>query len=509
MSSLRARVMVGVVALSAIGMIALAAVTYTEQRSFLLGRVDQEVKAAVPYMSQLLDAKLAQEENPTGSGPGLFAGEANGTAQGPQGSNAARAGQGGQGDEQRERGFNAPPGFNPPPGTFGQRRTAAGKVRFHETFNYGQTAGAEPALPAKVPLNRIFTVDAKGSSTAAYRAYAQRDPEDSGVTVVAVPLGEVTDTLHRLLLVEGLVIAGVIVALGLSAWFVVKVGLRPLTRMEVTAEEIAAGDLSRRVTPSDGRTEVGRLGLALNAMLDRLEQAFAARKSSEERLRQFLADASHELRTPLASIRGYAELFRMGATSSPEEVDTSMRRIEQESKRMGVLVEDLLTLARLDEEPERDWTQVDLSRLADDAVKDARARAPERRIELEASEPALVLGDAHGLRQVLTNLLGNAVVHTPPGTPVDVAVTTADGTVRLDVRDHGQGIPPRERELLFERFWRREAGRERGKAGAGLGLAIVQGIVTAHRGQIAVENDPDGGARFTVTLPAAPSGQHV
>lgn len=490
MSSLRARVLVGVVALSAIGMIALAAVTYTEQRSFLLGRVDQEVKAAAPYMSQLLDSKLEQSSrNSEGgqagqTGQGLFGG------QGP----------GGEGHEGIPQ---APPGFNPPPGTYGQRRTASGSVVLTETFNYGQRASGEPDLPHSVPLNRVFTVGSKGSSGVTYRAYARHDPEDSGITVVAIPLGEVSDTLHRLLLVEGLVIAGVIAALGLSAWFVVKIGLRPLTRMEITAGEIAAGDLSRRVTPADGKTEVGRLGLALNAMLERLEQAFAARQASEDRLRQFLADASHELRTPLASIRGYAELFRMGATREPSEVETSMRRIEEESKRMGVLVEDLLTLARLDEEPERDWAPVDVSALADDAVRDARARAPERRIELVAPDPAVVMGDTLGLRQVLTNLLGNAIVHTPAATPIEVAVHADGKTVRLAVRDHGAGIPAAERERLFERFWRREGGRERGKAGAGLGLAIAQGIVAAHHGEIAVADAPGGGAVFTVEMPAA------
>jgi two-component system OmpR family sensor kinase len=347
----------------------------------------------------------------------------------------------------------------------------------------------------------LRTVGSVGSSGLRYRVYTRQDPEDSGVTIAAVPLREVDSTLHRLLLVEALVIAGVLLALGLSAWFVVRLGLRPLSRIEVTAGQIAAGDLSRRVSPATPKTEVGRLGLALNAMLERLEHAFAARAASEERLRQFLADASHELRTPLASIRGYAELFRMGATGGPEGTATAMRRIEEEAARMGVLVEDLLTLARLDERPVRDHAPVDLVGLARDAVQDARARAPERRVELHADGQAVVGGDALQLRQILTNLLGNALVHTPPGTPVEVGVVATDGEVRLSVADHGPGIPPDAREHLFERFWRREGGRERGRAGAGLGLAIVHALVTAHHGRISVGETPGGGAEFLVVLP--------
>jgi len=210
------------------------------------------------------------------------------------------------------------------------------------------------------------------------------------------------------------VIAGVLLALGASAFYVVRLGLRPLDRIEVTAGQIAAGDLSRRVSPATPRTEVGRLGLALNAMLERLEQAFAQRQASEDRLRRFLADASHELRTPLASIRGYAELFRMGATRDEAETRTAMRRIEDESERMGVLVEDLLTLARLDEAPELVRAPVDVAALARDAVEDAHAIAPDRAIGLDAPGAAVVSGDSHRLRQVLANLLRNALVHTPP-----------------------------------------------------------------------------------------------
>jgi two-component system OmpR family sensor kinase len=474
MSSLRARVLASVLVLAAVGMIAVAAVTYAEQRSFLYSRLDDQARSALPYMSRLLDSK----------GFGVPAGR--------------------PGDEDPGHNFGdgAPPGFNAPPGTFGQRRDATGDVIGQESFNYGQSSASQPKLPTHVALNTFTTVDSVSSDDPRYRVYARQDPEDSGVTVVAVPLGETDQTLHRLLLVEALVIAVALIALGATAFFVVRLGLRPLSRIEVTAGQIAAGDLSRRVSPATPKTEVGRLGLALNAMLERLEQAFAARTASEERLRQFLADASHELRTPLASIRGYAELFRLGAVREPDEVAKAMRRIEDESGRMGVLVEDLLALARLDEHPDREPQAVDVAALARDAVQDARARAPEREIAIGAGDDISVSGDPLQLRQVFANLLGNAIVHTPPGTPIEVAVTTAPETVTVSVTDHGAGIAAEEHEHLFDRFWRREGGRERGRAGAGLGLAIVQGVVLAHHGSIDVRDVPGGGASFVVTLPA-------
>jgi two-component system OmpR family sensor kinase len=479
MSSLRARVLASVLLLAAAGLVALAAVTYAEQRSFLLGRIDQEVTAAGPALGQALNSAGITVAGSPASLPD----------EGPDGDDAGHKRPGGK------------PNLNLPPGTYGQRREASGKVLGHVFISYEQTAAAAPEIPAKVPIGKLFTVGSAGSSGLRYRAYASHDAQDSGLTVVAIPLHDVDQTLNRLLLVEALVIAGVLAALGVSAFFVVRLGLRPLDRMEVTAGQIAAGDLSRRVSPATSKTEVGRLGLALNAMLERLEQAFAQRKASEERLRQFLADASHELRTPLASIRGYAELFRMGATRNEGETETAMRRIEDESKRMGVLVDDLLTLARLDEAPEPRRASVDLAELARDAVEDARATAPERTIELDAPVPALVSGDSHQLRQVLANLMRNALVHTPAGTPIEVSVQQSDERVTVSVRDHGPGLPDVSPEHLFDRFWRAEAGRERGKAGAGLGLAIAAGVLDAHAGQISASNAAGGGALFVVTLP--------
>ena len=331
-----------------------------------------------------------------------------------------------------------------------------------------------------------------------------RDRGSDNITVVALPLREVDEILDRLLLIEGFVIAGVLLLLAAVAWVLVRVGLLPLERIGHTASRIAGGDLTHRVAGADARTEVGRVGLALNAMLDRLERAFAERQASEDRLRQFIADASHELRTPLASIRGYAELHRMGAAREPAEVERSMRRIEDEAARMGVLVEDLLTLARLDEVVDAPHGEVDLAKLAADAAGDARATAPDRAIEVTGDGTAVVLGDAHQLRQVLGNLLRNALVHTPAGSPIDVGVSAGEQEIRLEVRDHGPGLPTDDPDALFERFWRAEGGRERGKSGAGLGLAIVAGIVNAHGGRVTAGNADGGGAAFVVTLPAAP-----
>ena len=483
MASLRTRVLAGVLLLSAAGLVVLAAVTYAEQRSFLLGRVDQELRGAGPALSFALDQAGYR---PSG-------GKGHQTGASPQVVPRLPEGDPGRG-----------PNLNLPPGTYGQRREASGRVLGHVLISYGQVAPAAPRIPAHVSTGELFTVGSVGSSGLRYRVYVYHDPEDTGLTVVAAPLREVDETLSRLKLVELLVIVGTLLALGAGAFFVVRLGLRPLDRMEITAGEIAAGQLSRRVSPATSRTEVGRLGLALNAMLERLEQAFAQRKESEERLRQFLADASHELRTPLASIRGYAELFRMGATRDESETALAMRRIEDESKRMGTLVEDLLTLARLDETPALKRESVDLAALARDAVEDAHATAPERRIGLDAPGPAVLSGDPHQLRQVLANLMRNALVHTPGQTPIEVSVGQDLESVTLSVRDHGPGLPSGSSERLFDRFWRAEGGRERGRAGAGLGLAIVGGIVEAHHGQISAANVPGGGAQFSVQLPKRP-----
>ena len=477
--SLRARLIATLVAVAAAGLIVLAVVTYASQRSFLYDRVDDQTRSGEAAVRRALEDQGVITRMGPGRGPGGFGPHGGGRAGGPGGPGTDRA---------------------LPPGTYGQARDTSGEVVGSVVLTYGETTPPAPKLPAKLDAGDVLTLDAVSGDTR-YRVRAHPGP--SGTTIVAVPLTEVDDTLGRLVVVEGVVIVAVLLLLGGAAYFLVRAELRPLERIGATADAIAAGDLSRRVDADNPRTEVGRLGLALNAMLERLEKAFVARAASERRLREFLADASHELRTPLASIRGYAEVFRIGAAASPEEVDKSMRRIEEEAARMGVLVEDLLALARLDEVRETVKEDVDLAQLAQDAAADARAVDAERPIEARSDGDALVQGDPHQLRQVLANLLRNALVHTPAGTPIEVTTRASNGRVELEVRDHGAGLPPGDPQALFQRFWRAEGGRERGKAGAGLGLAIVAGIVDAHQGEVRAADAPGGGAAFTVTLPAA------
>ena len=357
-----------------------------------------------------------------------------------------------------------------------------------------------PLSTLRGPL-RLFTVSARGASDLSYRAAAFMFSGD--IVVVAVPLREVDDTLHRLVAVEALVGGAVIVALLLLGWIVIRLGLRPLERIGRVASEIAGGDLSRRVTPADPRTEVGRLGQSLNEMLGQIERAFADRERSEERLRSFLADASHELRTPLSSIRGYAELFRIGAAEDPQTLERSMARIEEETIRMGALVEELLLLAQLDQAPRPRQEPVDLSELVRQAADDIAVIAPEREIAVSAVPHATVLGDPDQLRRLLDNLTRNAVLHTPEGTAIELALVTDGVVATLSVRDHGPGLPSGAGERLFERFWRSEAGRRRGPGGAGLGLAIARAIARAHGGEVEGLAAPGGGALMRVTLPLA------
>jgi two-component system OmpR family sensor kinase len=322
--------------------------------------------------------------------------------------------------------------------------------------------------------------------------------------VVALPLDDVDSTLHRLTLIEAAVGAAVLGALALAAWWLVRLGLRPLERIEATAEQIAAGDdLDQRIPEADGRTEVGRLARTLNAMLDRLQAAFEERRASEARLRRFVADASHELQTPLTSVRGYAELFRRGAAGNPGDLHVAMARIEAEATRMGVLVDDLLMLARLDQGRELRREPVDLVPLARDLVGDARVVDPGRPITLEADGAVVVAGDDPALRQVVGNLIANARVHTPPGTPVTVRVGVRDGLGVLEVADRGPGLAPGDAERVFERFFRADPSRARASGGTGLGLSIVAAVAEAHGGGVEVESAPGRGATFRIALPLA------
>ena len=331
-----------------------------------------------------------------------------------------------------------------------------------------------------------------------YRARAEPIAGSRDVVVVISPLHDIEATLTRLYLIEGIATATLLLLAGGLALWLVRLGLRPLVHIADTADAVASGDVTRRVDVNGGY-EVARLGRALNS-------AFDARAASEQTLREFIADASHELRTPLTSIRGYAELLRAGALQTPEDSARAVARIEHESARMGGLVDNLLSLARLDEGRPLVLAPVDLVALATDAVSDARAVEPDRPIALVAPRPVPVIGDETTLRQVFANLLANACQHTPEGAAVEVRVEATAAGSRLEVIDDGAGLDESAQGRVFDRFWRAAGSGNTSGEGSGLGLAIVAAVAAAHGGSARVtSNDgPLHGAHFVVDLPARP-----
>jgi len=383
----------------------------------------------------------------------------------------------------------------------------------------GQAASSAPSVPERLPASPTcgaqlcdnpvaFTVPPRQTGGPDYRAHVWSVPSNAGTLhmVVALPLGDVRDTLNQLLLIEALVTVVVLGGATGAGLVLVRLGLRPLNEIETTAGAIAAGDLSQRVSRAEKRTEVGRLGLALNSMLGQIESAFAEKEASEQRLRRFLADASHELRTPLTSIRGYAELFRRGAQSRPDDLARVMLRIEEEGARMGVLVDDLLLLARLDQGRPLERGVVNLTEVAAQAVEAARAVEPGRPIEFDGGRAVSVGGDETRLRQVFDNLLANVRTHTPAGTPAGVQVRLQDEGVVVEVIDFGPGLPAETRDRVFDRFFRADPGRSRDRGGAGLGLAISRAIITAHGGTIEAVDSVPHGTTMRIHLP---SGDHL
>jgi len=354
--------------------------------------------------------------------------------------------------------------------------------------------------------DEVLTVGAVDDSAYHYRIRVLPTASTGAgtVMVVAASLASAEDTVLKVAAVDGGVSLAVVLALLVVGFVVMRVGLRPLTDVETAAQHIAAGDLSVRAQHADEPTEVGSLARSFNGMIEQIEEAFEASRGSENRLRRFVADASHELRTPLTSIRAYAELFRSGALKVSPNGAQALARIEAEAARMGRLVEDLLQLARLDEQRPLDFEPVDLDLLARDAVLDTTAN-PSHLVRMvppaKPTQPPTVLGDEAGLRQVLANLLRNAVVHTPAGTMIQVSVTQAGTDVVLVVADNGPGMPTDVAKNIFERFYRPDGSRSR--AGTGLGLAIVHSMVVAHHGMVSLQTEPGRGAQFTVILPAA------
>jgi two-component system, OmpR family, sensor kinase len=470
--SLKARLVLGVLVLATVGLAAADIATYTSLKSFLITRVDNTLETD----HQAFDRFDRRPRHGPGPGPG--------GGGGPQPVN-------GQG----------------PSDLFVQYRTADGAsvIRTRGVFNPDGNEVA-PKLPdtismagAKVEGNdqvRYFTVGSTDGGR--FRVRASFEPNMNEMLVLGLSLHDVDGTVNRLLMIELLVTGAVLLALGMLGFAVVRIGLRPLHEIEQTAGAIASGDLSQRVERADDRTEIGRLGLALNAMLSQIESAFKAREASERKLRRFVADASHELRTPLAAVRAYAELFTRGADQRPDDLARAMTGITRESERMSLLVQDLLLLARLDEGRPLQRDPVQLDDVVGDSVDTARMVEPDRPIEL-TSEPAVVLGDRDRLRQIVDNLLSNVRAHTPPATPVHVSLARTNGKAVIEVRDEGPGVGAEHLERVFERFYRADQSRARTSGGVGLGLSIVSAVAEAHGGEVAAESGR--GATFRITLP--------
>jgi len=479
---LQVELIVAVLALVTVALVLIGLASVAALEGYLVGRLDDQLQAV---------ARVSARQGPPGSdGPG-------------------------------------PPHRGPPSPYLVQYRLADGRLdeQDENPLEQGRPPPRVPDDPAwfEATAGGTATVPATGGGGRWRVAVEPRRDGSGGSVVVAASLDEIDATTRQLRLIDlgvSLVVLAVLAGVGAA---IVRASLRPLVEIEQTARAIAAGDLTRRVPDRDPRTEVGRLGRALNTMLAQIESAFGARaaseasaRRSEDRMRRFVADASHELRTPLTTIRGFAELYRQGGARDPAELDRLMRRIEDQAARMGLLVEDLLLLARLDRQRPLDRRPVDLLALAAEAVNDARAVAPDRQIELvlgggddvDRERVLVVLGDDQRLRQVLANLVNNALAHTPAGSPIEVRVgaESLDGRpgAAVEVIDHGPGLTPEQSERVFERFYRADPARSHADGGTGLGLSIVAALVAIHGGTVGVDSVPGRGARFRVVIPLAP-----
>ena len=369
--------------------------------------------------------------------------------------------------------------------------------------NSSQTMRFEGFTAAKVAATKGLPFTVKGLKDGGdTRAIAQVLPTGLGSIVVAVSLAGVDRTLHEMTWLFLFISLIVLLLVGFLSRFIIRISLRPLSEVEVTAAAIAAGDLSARLPDNNPKTEVGKLTRSLNTMLARIEESFAVRVASESKLRQFVADASHELRTPLTAIRGFAELHRQGAVEGVEKTKELIGRIEKESIRMGSLVEDLLLLARMDEGRPVAMEPVDLTHVLEECIASARAAGPGHPITADIESDIFVLGDNKRIHQAIANLLANARTHTPQGTKITVRAKSGKDDTRVSVSDEGPGLSPADQEKIFERFFRADPSRQRSSGeGSGLGLSIVDAIMKLHGGSVSVESEVGRGATFTLIFP--------
>jgi two-component system OmpR family sensor kinase len=499
--SLRARLLLALGVAVVAALLVADVATYSKLRTFLLNQVDQNLQAAhMPVEAALTGGQ---------GGPGGHGGHGGQDGSSPQ-PGASFAG---------SNECNLPVRLSPQ--TYLQIRSGSQPVCNYLAEQPNGSATYSPRLPEKITGFSVKN-DPGGEPTVYFNAPALQPggPEfrvraselsNGQQLILAVPLSETYDTLHHLLFTELAVTAAALVLAGLIGAWLVHLGLRPLRAIERTAGAIAQGDMGHRVPGENRKTEVGRLAVALNVMLGRIQQAFSARdatetalRQSEGRLRRFVADASHELRTPVAAVSAYAELFERGAENRPEDLARVMTGIRGETARMGHLVEDLLLLARLDESRPIERSPVDLVDVATQAVEAAQAVGPEWQFRVDAAGPVIVSGDASRLRQVFDNLLSNVRAHTPPGTTATLTIARTGDEAVCRVADNGPGIRADDADRLFERFFRADPSRSRTSGGAGLGLSIVAAIVAAHGGTVAAAAAPAGehGAVFTIRMPA-------
>jgi len=480
-SSLRNRLSVGVLLLSALAFAASGIAVQGSLQSYLMGQVDEQLLSVVGGTTLRLDrAGIANDDD-----------ERN--------------------EERKNKGNPARVASPPTPLT---RVPTSTSVTLIDPFgniigglggdlNANQiTDYVKGLLPGDIAMNgdKPFTIEAPGSD---FRVVTRVLPSALGSVVVAQSLADFDKTTHRVGVVLFFIYLLVLIVIAVASRQVIRISLKPLEDVEETAELIAAGDLSARLPDAKPDTEVGRLVTSLNQMLTRIEESFAIKEEGENKLRRFIADASHELRTPLTAIRGFAELHRQGAVPNGEPTKELLGRIENESVRMGTLVEDLLLLARLDQSRQMEMKPVNLSKVVSECVASARAAGPTHPITISTStDEAFALGDETRIFQVITNLLTNARVHTPHGTSIEVSLNQSDDGVSISVTDHGNGLAEDDQAKIFERFFRVDPSRQRNSSeGSGLGLSIVDAVMRAHGGRVSVTSEQGKGATFTLFFP--------